>query len=390
MPIISIQYGMRSVGNRALFDMPEVVGLMELSLCMIVKNEEAVLERCLTCVRAVADEIVIVDTGSTDRTIAIAQSFTPFVYEFTWVDDFSKARNFALSKATKPYIMWLDADDVITPESALLIKALMDNMDPAVDMVMMPYHVAFDAQGKPSLVYERERIFRRDAGFQWVGAIHEVIVPSGQIMHADIPVLHQKISSGDPDRNLRIFEKMISAGQTLSSREEYYYARELMFHQRWEEAIQAFEKYLNAGLGWLENMISACLDLSNCLLALDKKQEALTALFRSFLYDVPRAEVCCQIGKHYYDEENFGIAAFWYELAAFGNLKKPSGGFIQPDCYGYIPYMQLCVCYFRRGDNNKAIEMNNMAGALKPNDARYLYNKSFFDSLFNGEGEKKN
>ena len=361
---------------------------MEISLCMIVRNEEAVLERCLTCVRDVMDEIVIVDTGSTDRTLQIAMSFTPMVYEFPWVDDFAKARNFAFSKATKPYIMWLDADDIITPESALRLKVLKETLDSAVDMVMMPYHVAFDAQGKPSLTYERERIVRSAAGFQWVGAIHEVIPPGGQVLHADIPVLHQKIGPGDPDRNLRIFEKMKSSGQTLSPREEYYYARELMFHQRWEEAIHAMEQYLNDGQGWLENKISACLDLENCLMAVGKKQEALTALFRSFKYDAPRAEACCQIGKHFYDEENFAVAAFWYELAAFGNLPRPSGGFIQPESYGYIPYMQLCVCYYRQGDMKRAVELNEMAGNIRPDDASYLYNKAFFASLSGGEEAK--
>ncbi len=363
---------------------------MEISLCMIVRNEETVLERCLTCVKDVVDEIVIVDTGSTDRTLDIALSLTPMVYEFPWVDDFAKARNFAFSKATKDYIMWLDADDVITSESSLRLKALKENLGPAVDMVIMPYHVAFDAQGKPSLTYERERIVRRAAGFQWVGAIHEVIPPDGQILHADIPVLHQKIGSGDPDRNLRIFEKMKASGQTLSPREEYYYARELMFHQRYEEAIRALEQYLNDGLGWLENNISACLDLESCLLAVGKKQESLTALFRSFHYDAPRAEVCCQIGKHFFDEGYFAVAAFWYELAVFENLPKPSGGFIQPDCYGYIPYMQLCVCYHRLGDMKKAMEFNNMAGLIKPDDPSYLYNKAFFESVSGGEEAKGN
>ncbi len=375
---------------RCASNVPEVAGQMELSLCMIVRNEEAVLERCLTCVKDAVDEIVIVDTGSTDNTRRIALSFTSMVFDFPWVDDFALARNFAFSKATKDYIMWLDADDVITPEASLQLKALKENLDPAVDMVLMPYHVAFDAQGKPSLTYERERIIRRAKGFQWVGAIHEVITPDGQMLHTDIPVLHQKIGPGDPDRNLRIFEKMKASGQTLSPREEYYYARELMFHQRWEEAIQALSTYLNAGLGWQENMISACIDLSNCCLAVNKKPESLAALFRSFQYDKPRAEVCCEIGKYFYDEGDFNISSFWYELAAFGNLPRPSGGFIQPDCYGYIPYMQLCVCYHRMGDVKRAMEFNAMAGNIKPDDASYLYNKAFFESLSGGEDTKKN
>ncbi len=352
----------------------------ELSLCMIVRNEEAVLGRCLDGIRDAVDEIVIVDTGSTDQTRDIALAYTNDVYDFTWVDDFAKARNYAFSKATKPYIMWLDADDVIAPESAARLKALMKNLEPNTDMVMMPYHVAFDAQGKPTMTYERERIIRNGAGFVWLGAIHEVIQPAGKIIHADIPVLHQKVGPGDPDRNLRIFEKVIASGQKLFGREEYYYARELMYHQRFEEAVRGLEHFLDSGLGWVENIQSACRDLSECYSLLGNKEKALAALFRSFHYGPPRAETCCQIGRHFFERADFQTAAFWYELAASGKLVSPPGGFHEPDCYGYIPYMQLCVCAYRMGDVKKALEYNHMAGQIKPDDPSYLYNMAFFQA----------
>ena len=81
------------------------------SLCMIVRNEEDVLGRCLESVKDIVDEIIIVDTGSTDRTKEIAGRFTNTVYDFPWIDDFSAARNFSFSKATMDYQMWLDADE---------------------------------------------------------------------------------------------------------------------------------------------------------------------------------------------------------------------------------------------------------------------------------------
>ena len=88
--------------------------MITLSLCMIVKDEEKNLNNCLSSCSSLFDEIIIVDTGSTDRTKEIAKKYTNNIYDFKWCDDFSKARNYSFSKATKEYIMWLDADDIIS------------------------------------------------------------------------------------------------------------------------------------------------------------------------------------------------------------------------------------------------------------------------------------
>ena len=89
---------------------------------MIVKNEEDVLARCLQSLQPVVDEIIIVDTGSSDKTKEIAAQYTQHVYDFLWIDDFSKARNFAFSKATQQYCMWVDADDIISPMDQFRLK----------------------------------------------------------------------------------------------------------------------------------------------------------------------------------------------------------------------------------------------------------------------------
>ena len=83
---------------------------------MIVKNEEAVLARCLDSIKNAVDEIIIVDTGSVDKTKLIAREYTENIYDFEWINDFSAARNFAFSKAAMDYQMWLDADDIFPAE----------------------------------------------------------------------------------------------------------------------------------------------------------------------------------------------------------------------------------------------------------------------------------
>ena len=353
--------------------------MLEISLCMIVKNEEAVIGRCLQCAQNFADEIIVVDTGSTDETKSIARKYTQKVFDFPWIDDFAAARNFSFSKATRDYIMWLDADDVLLPEEQEKMLRLKRDLDPAIDVVMMKYQVGFDEIGNPTFVYDRERLFRRASHPVWEGAIHEVIPPFGNILKTDIAICHKKIKPGDPDRNLHIFEKMITAGKPLSPRDEFYYGRELMYHKRFDDAARIFQGFLDSGLGWLENNIEASLNLAYCLDEMDQKNSALQALFASFLYAEPRAEVCCEIGRIFLSRQQYARSIFWYEQA-LRCRPEDNHGFLKQDCYGFIPYMQLCVCYDRLGDMAKAKEYNEKAGELKPQHPAYLYNMQYFSS----------
>lgn len=271
--------------------------MISLSLCMIVKNEEDVLARCLDCVRVIADEIIIVDTGSVDATKQIARQYTNKVYDFVWTDDFSAARNFSFQKATMDYILWLDADDVISPENQQRLLELKKDLDPAVDMVMLKYDVAFDEFGKPTMSYNRERIIKRIQNFRWMGEIHEAIPPAGNILYSDIAIWHKKLHRSDPDRNLRIFEKMLADGKTLDARQQFYYARELYYHTRIPEAVKVFQAFLEQDSGWIENKIEACRDLAKCFRL--QNQSPLPALLKSFTYDRPRAEICCDIGEYF-------------------------------------------------------------------------------------------
>ena len=127
-----------------------------ISLCMIVRDEAAVLERCLQSVAHLVDEIIIVDTGSVDETKTIAATFTPHLYEFPWQDDFSAARNFAFSKGTGDYLFWMDADDVLPPESQQRFLERKPYFQ--ADMIVMPYYAALDAQNQPLFTFERERL----------------------------------------------------------------------------------------------------------------------------------------------------------------------------------------------------------------------------------------
>lgn len=114
--------------------------MVTISLCMIVKNEQDVIARCLNSVKDIVDEIIIVDTGSTDNTKEIIKNYTDIIFDFQWGDYFSSARNYSFSKATKDFILWLDADDVVLEEDRLKFIVLKQNLEKTVDIVMMKYN----------------------------------------------------------------------------------------------------------------------------------------------------------------------------------------------------------------------------------------------------------
>jgi hypothetical protein len=346
---------------------------------MIVKNEEEVLARCLAGAKGLVDEIVVVDTGSEDSTKEIAKQFTGKVYDFAWIDHFAAARNFAFSKGTGDYLMWLDADDMILPEDAQSFVELKRRLDHSVDTVMMKYNIAFDEQGKPTFSYYRERVMRNDPRARWEGAIHEVIAPFGKIIHSPVGVTHRRKSKTDPLRNLRLFERLLAKGETLSPREQFYYARELYYGARYAEACAVFEAFLDGGKGWIENNIEACRVLAQCRDALGQREQALQALMRSFAYDAPRAEICCALGYHFFARQAYETAVHWYQSALLCPRKDTAGGFMLEDCYGYLPHLQLCVCHDRLGQTAQAVAHNEEAGKLRPQSAAYLHNKTYFE-----------
>lgn len=357
------------------------IKMISISLCMIVKNEEDVLERCLECVKDIVDEIIIIDTGSTDRTKEIAMSYTDKVYSFEWINDFAAARNYSFSKATMDFILWLDADDIILVEDEEKLRLLKQELTEKVDVVMMKYNVGTDENGNITLSYYRERLVKRFNNYKWTEPVHEYIQPSGNIINSDICITHKKEHSSLSGRNLIIYENYLSTGKELSIRGLYYYARELYYNGKYKDAIKYFNKFLDTEQGWVEDRVSACFHLSICYSYINDSKNRLKALLRSFEFDTPRAEICCQLGYYYLGVQDYKRAIFWYSLATQLKKTDDNWGFILHEYWGYIPNIQLCLCYDKLGDITQATNYNNEAAKYKPNDPAVLYNKKYFDSI---------
>ena len=158
-----------------------------LSLCMIVKDEAENLPRCLASVQGLADEIVIVDTGSGDATPTIAEAAGAKVHFFMWNDDFSAARNASLDQATKDWILVLDADETLTPEGAGFIRSLKADQPmgklPADDLLLVTM-MRREIGANQSPYTQVARLFRNSMAMKYIRPYHEGVEDSVQALMA--------------------------------------------------------------------------------------------------------------------------------------------------------------------------------------------------------------
>jgi glycosyltransferase involved in cell wall biosynthesis len=360
-----------------------------ISVCLIVRNEENTIASCLDSVKGISDEIVIVDTGSTDRTKEIVEKYTDRIFDFTWIDDFAAARNFAFSQATMEYILWLDADDIFATSDREEFLKLKKNLDPLVDVVNMPYLYAFDQFGAVTLSFRRNRLVKREKNFRWIGAVHEYLEVSGHVLSSYICVTHKRIANNNSDRNLKIYEKRKNNGEEFSPRDLYYYANELFDHQLYEQAIEYYQEFLKTGQGWVEDNISACGKLADCYEKLENKDKQFEYIFKSFEYATPRAEFCCRLGFHFLSAKQYEHGVFWYKLAT--QLEKPYGswGQMTEACWTWLPHLQLCVCYDRIGKYELAYAHNEIARKYQPENTQVLFNKKYLEGVLGIESHKE-
>ncbi|MEY8751555.1 glycosyltransferase [Alkalicoccobacillus gibsonii] len=360
--------------------------MITISLCMIVKNEEKLLGRCLDTVKHIVDEINILDTGSTDGTEELARTYTDRVFFYKWTDSYAAARNEAFKHATKEYILYLDADDVLLEEDQEKLLKLKETLDPSVDSVSMYYDNGVDDEGNVALRYRRNRLVKRSKNFLWGGDAHEYLNVFGNIINSDISITHKKEftpekASSNVGVIYSIFQQKEENGEEFSARDYFYYGNELREKGKFEKAIEQYNLHIKKGDGWIEDTFHACIGKADCYRALNQAEEELKALFDSFLYTrTPRPEACSRIGYNYQTRAFYLDAIYWYEVSA--NLKPDPDqwSFSYPAYSTWYPNLQLCVCYYRTGDKQKSYEKNEVARGYRPKDATILANKKLLEN----------
>ncbi len=351
-----------------------------ISLCMIVKDEEENLEKCLNSIAEVVDEIIIVDTGSTDGTVDIAEEYTNNIYYYKWDFDFSKARNFSFKKASKEFIFWLDADDIVLKDDLQKFKELKELLDDDIGVVAMNYNYSFDETGNVDLSFYRERLIRRDLEPTWYEPVHEYIDIDEKIYTSDINITHNK-TKPDVSRNINIYKKYLQAGNELSVRGMVYYGMELQANNFLHEAIMYYEKFLNSIGSWTEDCEWATLQMGICYQRLGEHQKAIKALLASLEKCVPKGAIYCEIGNSFMHLKDYDKAMFWFELAIATNDAQSDLGYRLNIYHDYLPNYQLSICHYIKGDLDSAMFYNNEALKAKPTDHNAQKNKALFEKM---------
>ena len=292
-----------------------------ISVCMIVKNEEKVLAGCLDSLKGLWEELIIVDTGSTDTTKEIAKKYTDKVYDFVWTGNFSDARNFSFSKASCEYIYSADADEVLDEENRekffLLKNALTEESE--IEIVQMYYANQLSQNSIYNFDKEyRPKLYKRLRKFMWQEPIHEAVRLDPIVYDSDIVIRH-KPHGQHGARDLAYFEKIIEKGESLSDRIQNIYLRELYFIGDLHN-LEKGHDYL-VKISETENPESDLFQKAVAILCkearlLNKDSDILKYSLKGIASN-GSSELCMELGHYFYEKEEWSEAVIWYYNAAY-------------------------------------------------------------------------
>ena len=261
-------------------------GEVVLSLCLIARNEAKNLPRCLESVRGVVDEIVLVDTGSTDDTVAVAEGHGARVFHLPWADDFAAARNEAVRHARGRWILALDADEALTPEARRALRGLLAD-ERFMAFLLNIRSPLKDARGQAAVINAWPRLFRNRPDIRYEGRVHEQISPSiaragGMVAATDLVIDHLGYHQDFTDQGSKRDRNLELLRQQLAERPDdpmvlFHLGEALGLAGRLEEAADAYRRAVARPDMPAQNAAVAYRGLANCLLRLADYEGVLRA-----------------------------------------------------------------------------------------------------------------
>jgi glycosyltransferase involved in cell wall biosynthesis len=320
-----------------------------LSAAIIVKNEEAIILRCIENCKKFADEIIIVDTGSTDRTIELAKSVEGvqvFLSEKfdkdTKIADFSfsEAKNEAIRRCTGNRVIWWDADDTIDDANAKRIVSLSLDRKVALYSFTIEYGLSR---------FMHCRMFPNGLGicFDEAHACHEYLDPKGRpnLAQRDISIVHQPYGKKpcSSTRNLSILKTDYEKRNRRDQRTLFYLANSEMELGHNVDAIKHYDEYL-AVSQWNEERAFARYYKAKCLLSLKRNSECAAECMRSHAEDMRLAEPLCLLGDLFRGLADYERAILWYKLASLIPFPTDCQLFVRKDLYENYPLDRIRDC----------------------------------------------
>ncbi len=345
------------MGEEGLIE-KEVLIMATISLCMIVRDEEKILARCLDSIKSIMDEIVIVDTGSKDGTKKLAKKYTDKVFDFKWDDDFAAARNFAFSKCSCDYIYSADADEVIDEENLAAFARLKEALLPEVEIVQMIYTNQLYRNTTYNFDEElRPKLFKRLRNFVWEDPLHESVRLEPVIFDSEIKIKHMPTGEHQT-RDFAIFNKIIERDKGLSKKLKKMYARELFVSGTDDDFINA-GKYFSAGLDKDQDQELILIDaavVTKAARLLGSTELMMRAVSRALAADDTPSEVAFELGEYYRGKRDFKEAVMWYYNAAFETEALLNGKYRDS-----LPFIGLHICFVIMGDRENAAKYAALA-----------------------------
>ena len=308
-----------------------------ISLCMIMKDESDWLPLCLSNVKGLVDEMIIVDTGSTDNSVEIARSFGAKVFFHPWVDDFAKVRNYSLQQATGDWVLVLDADEIINQEDHRKIRKLIENESACYLLTQRHYTddvrlsgfepcrgEFLDREVEHAGYFESAlgRLFPNYRGIHYRGAVHELIefcldeIEGIKLYDSTVRIHHYGHTSkvkAKKDKSLLytpLGEKKVN-DKNRGWKEFFELAVEHNNNRRLEESVVAFYEAIKLKADYLESWIN----LGYVLCELGRFEEASNVLTKALELDPVSEEALCNLGVVYLRQEKFSQAEVVFRKA---------------------------------------------------------------------------
>ncbi len=354
---------------------------MKISVCMMVRNEEALLGRALASTLGLADEVVIVDTGSTDGTIQLAKQFGARV--LTGGDRRHKAqeRNRGILAATGDWVVILDADEVIA--DPLGVRAYLEQTTAQAVYI----RETFMDGDRATLSFHQMRCWRRGT-FLYRYRAHEVPLPTegwGACVYSDMVWEHRPPATGREWKREHMLMLLCMDVEEWPDdpRPLYYLSREYLYLGAWQACIEVTGRYL-AVLGDAEvgDRAEAYGNLATCYDRLGQPTRKIEMLHRALAAEPHRREWYGLLAEHYHAAGLHAVAAAILRGAL--ELPQPATGYIVAGWYGSHIYDLLARCYWYAGRKAEGKPYARRAYELAPQDARLAANYAFFEAVNDG------